>query len=243
MKKKCTIVLLLAMCLVPLSGKGQALIALAFGKKLETDRVKLGLFLAEQGSMITGAETIDFNLNLSFSVGAYTDVKLGDKNKWILQNYMVFKAPKGASGLDVKTEALTDDPDVIDGTDVIERDITYFEITPIARYCLTPSWSVGAGPYVGFRMGATDVYSAKRDQGDLSFKMKMKSDYGMVDFGLAFDVQYRFMKGNGLQLGLRYEQGLVDVYKKSTGLSGKNMAFNFGVGIPITHSNKAPASK
>lgn len=239
------ILLLLAIGLAPAAANSQALIALVFGKKLETDRIKLGLFLGEQGSMITGANTTSFRPNLSFAVGAYTDIRIGKADsKWMLQNYLVFKAPKGGSGLDIDSEALTDDPQVLANTDMIERNITYFQITPVMRYCFTPVWSVGVGPYVGFKLAGNDIYSAKEADGDLSYKMKMTKKFTTVDFGFAFDVQCRLMKGNGLQLNLRWEQGTVDIYRKGTGLTGRNMAFHLGLGIPITKAKTpAPANK
>ncbi len=235
------ILLLLVIGMVPVTANSQALIALVFGKKLETDRLKLGLFLGEQGSMITGANTTGFHPNLAFAVGAYTDIKIGKKDKWLVQNYLIFKSPKGGSGLDVATETLTDDPQVLANMDMIERNITYFQITPLMRYCFTPTWSLGAGPFVGFKLAANDIYSAKEDDGGLSYKMKMTKQFSTVDFGFAFDVQCRLMKGNGLQLNLRYEQGVIDIYRPSTGLNGLSMAFHIGLGIPITKA-KAPAA-
>ncbi len=227
--------------MAPVTANSQALIALVFGKKLETDRLKLGLFIGEQGSMITGANTTAFRPNLSFAVGAYTDIKIGKTDKWLLQNYLVFKSPKGASGLDVDSEALTTDPQILANMDMIERDITYFQITPVMRYCFNRTWSLGAGPYMGFKMAGNDIYSAEEDDGNLSYKMKMKEKFTTVDFGFAFDVQCRLMKGNGLQLNLRYEQGVVNIYRSDTGLKGRSMAFHIGLGIPITRA-KAPAA-
>ncbi len=229
------------MGMAPIAANSQALIALVFGKKLESDKLKLGLFLGAQGSMITGAETVAFRPNLSFTVGAYTDIKIGKSDKWLLQNYLVFKAPKGGSGLDVASESLTDDPQILDNMTMIERNLTYFQITPVMRYCFTHTWSVGVGPYVGFKLAGNDIYSASESDGDLSYKMKMIKKFTTVDFGFAFDVQCRLMKGNGLQLNLRFEQGVVDMYRKGTGLSGRPMAFHLGLGIPITKSSKASA--
>ncbi|MCL2168364.1 MAG: hypothetical protein FWH59_04480, partial [Lentimicrobiaceae bacterium] len=83
-----------------------------------------------------------------------------------------------------------------------------------------------------------DTYSAKMDKGELSHKMKITKKINPVDFGIAVDLQYRFLKGRGLQLNLRYEQGLINVYRKSTEMKGLNMACHLGIGIPMSSEKK-----
>ncbi len=227
------IVLLFLINLVPVSVKSQALIALLLGDKIQSDKVKMGLFLGEQGSLITNAESSGFNPNLSFALGAYVDVKIGNSNKWTLQNYLLFKSPKGGAGLNVKSETLTDNSIAIENTDEIQRSLTYLQLTPVMRYCFTPMWSVGVGPYVGFLMTANDTYSAEKANGNITYKLKMTDKFNPVDFGLAVDLQCRLLKGKGIQFNLRYEYGIVDIYKSDTGMSGKNRAFHVGVGIPM----------
>ena len=224
--------------LIPVTAKSQALIALLLGDKLKTDNVKMGLFLCEQSSFITNTKTVAFRPNLSLGVGAYVDVKLGQKNKWILQTYLLFKAPKGAAGLNVEKESFPVDPLIINNMDMIKRNLTYLQLTPEMRYCFIPSFSLGVGPYVGFFVSGKDTYSAKMDKGELSHKMKITKKINPVDFGIAVDLQYRFLKGRGLQLNLRYEQGLINVYRKSTEMKGLNMACNLGIGIPMSSEKK-----
>jgi hypothetical protein len=242
MRKLITILLL---CFAPIAANSQALIALLIGDKIQSDNVKLGLFIGEQSSYITGANSVEFRPNLSFTIGAYVDVKMGKNDKWILQNYIVFKAPKGAAGLDVSKESLSTNPLLIENMKMIKRNITYFQLTPVIRFCLTPTWSLGFGPYAGYKMLATDTYSTKTDihsiktdGGDLSYKLKTTNDFSTIDFGTAFDLQCRLMKGKGLQFNLRYEQGLTNIYKDKTHEKGLNMAFHLGVGIPMGKGKK-----
>jgi len=235
MKK--VILLLFLVTLTSVSAKSQAVIALLFGDKIKSDNIGLGLFIGEQGSFITGAETLEFRPNLSLSLGAYIDVKIGHNDKWILQNYILFKSPKGAAGLDVKSELLAADSLVITHTDMIQRKLSYLQVTPVMRYCLSPTWSVGVGPYAALLARGHDIYSVKKNEGDLSYNMKMRDKFNWIDFGLALDLQCRLMKGKGLQFNLHYEQGLIEIYKQSTGLSGKNMTFHIGAGIPIKGKN------
>ena len=232
------IFILLFLTIVSQPAKGQALIALLLGDKVGSDNVKMGLFLGEQGSYISNANTTSFKPNLSLAIGAYVDVKIDKNNKWFIQNYLLFKAPKGASGLDVNKESFPVDTFITAHTDMIKRSLTYLQLTPVVRYCFTPSWSVGLGPYVGFLIKGTDTYSAHLDKGDLAHTMKMTNNYRTVECGLAFDVQYRLLKGRGIQVNLRYELGLLNVYKSNTGMNGLNRAFHLGVGIPILGNKK-----
>jgi hypothetical protein len=50
-------------------------------------------------------------------------------------------------------------------------------------------------------------------------------------------------KGTGLQINLRYEQGLLNVYKSSTGKEGLNMSFQLGVGIPMKSKKEKEENK
>jgi hypothetical protein len=64
----------------PIAAHSQALIALLFGDKIKTDNIKMGLFIGEQSSYILGAHTLAFRPNLSFTIGAYVDVKIAKNN-------------------------------------------------------------------------------------------------------------------------------------------------------------------
>jgi len=236
--------MLLLLALLPVTAKSQALIALLLGDKIQSDKVKLGLLLGAQGSSIMDAKTVAFKPNISLAFGAYVDVKLDKKGKWILQNYLLFKAPKGAAGMDAKTESFSMvNPLVIENFDMIQRNLTYLQLTPVMRYCFIPSLNLGVGPYVGVLMSANDIYTRKKDVDKVTHKIKTSKYYSPVDFGLAFDLQCRLLKGNGLQINLRYEQGLINTYKSSTEKSGLNMGFQVGVGIPMTSKEQKEANK
>ena len=229
---------LVLVCMLPVAGKSQALIALLVGDKIKSDKIGLGLLLCEQSSFISDAETAAFHHNPGLGIGAYVDVRIGGNDKWILQNYLLFKAPKGAAGLDVAGESFPVNPLLTENMDRLKRNLTYIQLTPVMRYCFTPSWSLGIGPYIGFLTSGFDTYSATMDNGALSHQMKVSSNLNPVDVGAAIDLQYRILKGKGVQLNLRFEQGMVNVYRKDTGKSGFNRAFHFGVGIPMAGDKK-----
>ncbi len=229
------IILLLLLSITTTSVHSQALIALIFGKKIETDKFKLGLFVGAQDSYITHSGS--WTPHLGLVLGAYTDIKLWGDSPWLLQNYIVFKSPKGASNMDMPGNSLSTDSLILADASNVKRDLTYFEISPLMRYFFGPSWSVGLGPMIGFRMIAHDTYETSVNDGNLSYKIKSNDDTNLIDAGVAIDVQYRFMKGKGVQLNFRYTQSFTDLYKDKV-LDGKNMFIQFGVGIPIVATTK-----
>jgi hypothetical protein len=60
----------------------------------------------------------------------------------------------------------------------------------------------------------------------------------MLDAGLTVGLGYRLLSGNGMNLGMRYYHGMVDVVKNDGTLMQYNRAIYFNVGIPI---GKTPA--
>lgn len=240
--KKYAFAALLLLLFAPGTCRSQALIALVFGKKLSSDRVELGLVLGAQGSFIYGSDT--GIPKVGFAIGAYTDIKLGDGDKWSLYNFMVFKSPKGATHMpESQTLAVGTDP-AIDGM-TIKRSITYFEIDPLFNYKFSPSWSIAAGPMLAFRFMAKDTYDLVRHDddgkriGDLNYTYKVTGDTRPFDVGVAINGEYRFMKGKGMRLNLRYAQGFINPYRPSTGLKGLNADIRLGLGIPIGSRPKA----
>ncbi len=239
------IFLLLSICLVfSTTGQSQALIALVFGKKISTDRVQVGLFLAEQNTWITNSGVGVPNVGLA--IGAYTNLELGKfgANGWRFENYMVFKTPGGGHGLDMD-QAFADASITTDYTK-FNRKITYFEITPIMRYDITNSWAVGMGPVLEARIIAKDIYSKKDDTGSYEYTQKINSYINPIAFGICADLEYRLMGGDahGLKFNLRYTQGLTHVYKSSANITnGQNIMVHIGVAIPIVAKGSSDASK
>jgi hypothetical protein len=58
--------------------------------------------------------------------------------------------------------------------------------------------------------GPRHLYQLARG-GDLEYKLETGDKYHRLDFGLMGGVGYRLMGGNGMNLGVRYYLGLVDI--------------------------------
>jgi|GEM_PF-1731951 hypothetical protein len=231
------LLLVSGMVLYGSSAQAQAMILLLFGNKVSNPNLEMGLQLALHESFLTGTKGIPRS---SLGIGTYLDYRFKPDSKWLLSAYLTFKAPKGMSSMDV-TEGYYDALDTFSNASIL-RKITYFSITPMARYQVNRSFSIAMGPEVGFRTFSKDVYRGKNDNGNIEYTVKTKDHLSRVDAGVALDFQYRLMKGRGLRLNARYVQSFTNVYKSSEPQKAMNCLIHLGVGIRLGRPPEIPAS-
>ncbi|MFP9113043.1 outer membrane beta-barrel protein [Flavobacterium sp. RHBU_3] len=218
--------------------RAQALIALIFGDKLVSDKMKMGLYLAPQYTWLSN--TPGGSGDTGLGVGAYTDIIINDK--WMISNTMSFKAPKGGEDLPTSYTLVADADYPAEGT--IRRKLTYFELVPMLRYNVTPSWSVAAGPQIGIKLRARDYYHYEREDGSLeTVRYNTGSYFKTFDFGGGIDLQYALKQGKGVHINLRYVAGFMNIYKNDVPFNAKNNYFQIGVGIPIQGDKKVQKEK
>lgn len=207
--------------------KGQALIALLFGKKITNDKLKVGIILGASSSWLENAT--GQRPRIGFAIGAYTSYDFNDKWQGVLD--IIMKSPKGAKDIRYENTFITpDDPQLV-GTE-IDRNITYLTVAPLIRYKFSPSFGIAAGPHLGARVTARDTYQKGMDQGELSYRYNSKDYTHLADAGATFDIQYVLMKGKGLRLNAQFNLGLVNIYK-NTNMHAYNRQVLLTVGIPI----------
>jgi hypothetical protein len=68
---------------------------------------------------------------------------------------------------------------------------------------------------------------------DLSYKVKVRDQYHPLDAGVLIGLGSRLMKGKGMNIGIRYYYGLVDIMIDDTKPNQFNRSLYFTVGIPI----------
>jgi hypothetical protein len=78
-----------------------------------------------------------------------------------------------------------------------------------------------------------DDFTHSVNGSDLLYKVNVRKDYFPLDVGLLSGLGYRFMKGNGMNIAVRYYLGFIDVSNDGPGSSVKNRNLYFAVGIPI----------
>jgi len=212
------------------SGNSQVIISLIFGDKLNSDKLEFGLDGGLNWSDIHGLQ--DAKSLTGFNPGFYFDLKL--KNPaWMLNTGVIVKSPMGADDLPVFSlnNAVLDS--AFTGGSV-KRKIRYFNVPVMMKYQFKNNIYAKAGIQLGLRAKCQDeFFNEVKDKDDLKYVLKTKDNYHPLDAGLAFGLGYRLMKGNGMNIGVQYYLGLVNVVIDDSSPEQFNRSFYLTAGIPI----------
>ena len=217
----------------------QVLISLLFGEKLNSDNVKFGLDGGVNFAALGNVDPSDSKAN--FNLGFYFDILLKENSNWYLHTGVLVKSPMGAKGINAYS---LDDPglDSVFAGGTIDRQLRYFNVPVLIRYKLRSQRFVEAGPMLGSLSKATDVfYNTVEDKEDLSFRNKVTNEYKRFDAGIQAGIGYHLLKGTGMNFGVRYYQGFMDILKDNTGNPVKNQSWYIFASIPIGAGEKSKA--
>lgn len=232
MKKTFAVIGLLLLCYTVHS---QILISLLLGDKLNSDKLEFGLDGGLNMANIGGvdqANTVD-----RFNVGFYFDLKL--KNPaWMVHTGVIVKSTLGAK--DIPVYDLNDaNLNAAFAGGSVDRRLSYFNVPLLIKHQFKNNFFVEAGPMLGLMNKSVDVFTQKvKDAEDLTYKLKIRDNYHPFDAGLMVGLGYRLLGGNGMNLGVRYYYGLVDVTLDDTTPNQYNRSLYFSVGIPIGKTPK-----
>lgn len=209
--------------------RGQVIISLLLGDKLNSGQIEFGLDGGVNFPSIRGLS--GGNAKGMFNIGFYFDIKT--KNPaWLVHTGVLVKSTLGESDLPVYE---LDDPD-LDNSFVggqVQKKINYFNVPIMMKYKLNKNIFAEAGIMPSLRAKAYDIFTASDDKGDLEYKLDTGDKYHRLDFGLIAGMGYRLMGGNGMNLGVRYYLGLVDITIDDTTPDQYNSSLYLSVGIPI----------
>jgi len=207
----------------------QVLISLLFGDKLNSGKVEFGLDGGLTMSDIRGLDGAKFRNG--FNLGFYFDIKM--KNPaWMINTGVLVKSPMGAKDLPVYA---TGDQNLDEAFEGGKRSINlrYFNVPIMMKYQFRNHLYVKAGTQLGLLNKAFDEFTQSVEGGDLEYTIKNRDNYHPIDAGLAVGLGYRLMGGNGMNIGLQYYHGLIDISVDDQGPNQYNSAFYANVGIPI----------
>ena len=227
----------MGMLLFCFAANSQVLISILLGDKLNSGKVEFGLDGGLNWSNIHGLPGA--NSLTGFNLGFYFDIKL--KNPaWMVNTGVIVKSPLGADDLPVYS---LNDPhlDSVFAGGSVTRKLRYFNVPVMMKYKFKNNLYVKGGIQLGLRAKAFDEFTNTiQDDEDLKYKLKIKDQFHPLDAGLAFGLGYRLMGGNGMNIGLQYYLGLIDVVIDDASPNQYNRALYLTVGIPI---GKGKASK
>ncbi len=215
------------------AAQGQVLITLLLGDKLNSDKLEFGL---EGGVNFTEIAGLADEIKPNFNLGFYFDFKL--KNPlWKVHTGVMVKSNMGSKGLPVYTLNQEDLDESFVGGEVV-RKINYFNVPVLMKYTIKERFYMQAGIQLGLRTKATDTFYKKViNKDDLTFTNEIKNDYHRIDAGVSGGFGYRLMGGNGMNLGVNYYLGLVDITVDHD-TKQFNRSLYLTVGIPIGAGKK-----
>jgi hypothetical protein len=209
--------------------KGQVIISLLLGDKLNTGQVEFGLDGGANFSSLAGVQGA--SSITGFHLGFYFDIKT--KSKWLIHTGVIVKSPLGTSGLapyslnDVHLDS------AFEGGSV-ERKLRYFNVPFMMKRIFPKYFYAEGGIQLGLLYKAFDQFLQKvNEPEDLQYKISIRDKYHPLDAGIVAGIGYRMMKGNGMNLSVRYYYGLVDIEVSDNGNNVYNRSLYLAVGIPI----------
>ena len=234
-------IILVCVLLFPsLSAHSQVLISLIFGEALNSGSVEFGLDGGVNLASMTGSP--DPKMNTLFNLGFYFDIRLGDPS-WMLHTGVIVKSTMGTANSPVyQLHDATLDSAFKGGS--VTTDLSYFNVPIMLKYRMPNRLYVEGGVMAGLMYNAYDNFIHERGEDDnLTYERKVRNEYHPLDFGLIAGVGYRLMGEDGMNLGVRYYYGLIDVYIDDSGSSRMNRSLYFTLGIPIGAHRKADEEK
>ena len=168
----------------------------------------------------------------NFNIGFYFDIKLKNPN-WMVHTGVLVKSSMGTADLPVY---LLNDPSLdsafVNGK--VDRKINYFNVPLMMKYKINKHFFVEGGVMPSLRAKAFDIFTTSiNSKDDLEHKVDIKNQFHRLDFGLVAGAGYRLINGNGMNIGMRYYYGLVDVVVDDATPNQYNQSLYLYVGIPI----------
>jgi hypothetical protein len=221
------------------TANSQVLISLLLGDKLNSEKLKFGLDGGVNWSNITNLDPSNYKAH--FNLGFYFDFQLKPKTGWYLHTGVLVKSTMGAQKLNTYFTGNAEiDSLYVNGN--IERKISYFNVPILARYQFKNMLYIEAGPNLGLRYKAYDLFYADvTDKNDLTYELDVEDQYTRIDAGVMAGVGFQVLKGTGYNFGMRYYYGLTEIMKENTGDPQRNSTFYLYFSMPVGAGEKAKA--
>jgi hypothetical protein len=235
-----SLIILSILVLASSATRGQVLISLLLGDKLNSGKVEFGLdggfnFSDIQGVQPSGNKT-------GFNLGFYFDIKLKNPS-WIFHTGVMVKSTMGAEDIPVYSLDNVDLDNAFQGGSV-KRKLGYFNVPAMLKYKWENNFFAEAGPMFGLMNKSKDEFVASiKKKEDLSYALNIKDRYHPLDAGVMVGIGYRLLRGNGMNLAIRYYLGLVDITIDDATPGQYNRSLYIALGIPIGVAKQQASSE
>jgi len=212
--------------------RSQVLISILFGDKLNTDAIIFGIHVDYSFNEITNIDPQKALGKLNLAL--FFDIRIDEH--WRAEIEALAKYTRGGKG--IAPYPLNDpqlDLQFAEGS--VERKINYVGLMSAIQYTIDHVWYIETGPQLTLRTKAHDIFTAKNDDGKLELKRDIEDEIARWEFSLVAGAGYKFGKGTGMALGLRYNWGISDVQINTAGTQ-QNRGFYIVSNIPIGRNKK-----
>ena len=220
----------------------QVLIALVFGKKLNTDKLEFGLTVSPS---ITNISNIESKYRPILDLGLYFNIKMNQN--FFLHPEVIAKSAYGAGNIPVYATGKPELDSLMVGGN-IDRKLKGWSIPLLVHYRIKQFLFAEIGPQIDWMLfKSQDVFKNKVDGDKLTYSKTISSEITNFSFGFAAGLIYKLRKDKGMGLGIRYYYGVTDIMKTVPGNQGHRM-WMFNICIPVgtgkssSTTNKAPSS-
>jgi hypothetical protein len=239
MKKLLIFILIVLGMTISTKVQPQVVLALLFGNSLNSPVLKFGLDGGVNFSSLTNTSSAKFTPG--FNLGLYFDILLKQNSNWYIHAGLLLKSPMGDYGLapySLNNPGL--DSMFSDGH--VKRQLRYINAQALVRYKFKNQLFLEIGPMLGVLVEATDVfYNTVSEKNDISYKNNIYKQCNWFDVGGMGGIGYHFMKGTGINFGLRYYYGFMNILATSYSNPGQNNSLYVYLSIPIGAGEKSKA--
>ncbi len=213
--------------------KGQVVLSLIFGDKLNTDELSFGLHFDYSWNTLSG---IHPSSSLAkFDLGTFLTYKLNEK--WRANVEMMAKYSRGAAGMKPYSVGnATIDAAYASGE--FTRNIGYLALPVTIQYLLSKEFYFEAGPSMAIRLNAKDKFAVSLPQGESALERDSKANISTFDVGMLGGMGLLIGKAKVMSVGVRYGWGFSDVVKDMAGQQSNN-SFYIYTHMPIGRAKAA----
>lgn len=206
-------------------------LVLIFGDKAASEQFHFSIDAGLNVSNLSGYEDGRTKLGVNYGVGAH--LKLSDR--WSLVTEFKPFSTKGVRDI----ENPIDLPEEAVDSEVKSKAIlNYLEVPVMARYWLNDVLYFSTGPQISFLLSARQRTSIVLPGGtSVDVKQDLRDLFRGIDFIIPLEAGYKFIlneeKNKQLDLRLRYNFGLSEVFEADTGLSARTSTFQLILTLPF----------
>ncbi len=218
-------IVLFLLILWVISVRGQVLISLLLGDKLNTGQVEFGLEGGYNWATITGMEAND--VFSTFNLGFYFFIRVN--HPWYIYTGVLVRAQLGVDNLSANDLAFL-------GTEMYDHQGEYSQhvktfLIPILIQYRYKNFFIETGPQFGLTHGTWVEFSYGDGKKEARIREFNQDLINRVDFGGMVGFGYKIPKKNGMSFAIKYYLGFRDVYKIRPGTH--NRAIFLTITVPI----------